>query len=365
MTSQGDGDGKLRIGLVGPCPPPFGGMANQTVQLNDLLQDDGIKTHLIQTNSPYKPGWIGRFTGIRAIFRLFRYALQLYRTTPKVDLYHVMANSGWSWHLFAAPAVWIAHWRKCPLIVNYRGGEAQRFFERSFRWVAPTLKRADLVVVPSGYLQEIFAAWGITTRVVPNIVNLQRFSEVAANARGDAPHLIVTRNLEPIYNIGTAIQAFALIKKSVPDAHLSIAGEGPESARLKQLVDELGLGECAVFTGRLAPPEMAKLCASAHVMLNPSRVDNMPNSVLEALASGVLVVSTNVGGVPHMVEHNTHALLVEPEDPPAMAQAACRVLDDHALASRLRQNGLATAQGYSWGSVRPMWYQAYDDVHRR
>jgi glycosyltransferase involved in cell wall biosynthesis len=94
-------------------------------------------------------------------------------------------------------------------------------------------------------------------------------------------------------------------------------------------------------------------------MLNPSTVDNMPISILEAFASGVPVVTTNVGGIPDMAADGETALLVPAHDAEAMAAAALSVLGDRALASRLVANGIESAQRYDWNVVRDQWYAVY------
>ena len=104
---------------------------------------------------------------------------------------------------------------------------------------------------------------------------------------------------------------------------------------------------------------MAELYRSASVVLNPSRVDNMPNSVLEALASGVPVVSTRVGGVPFIVQDGITALLVPPGDADAMAAAVLRLLQDTALAQRLAEAGLREVQRYTWDRVAPALAAVY------
>ena len=104
---------------------------------------------------------------------------------------------------------------------------------------------------------------------------------------------------------------------------------------------------------------MAALYRDADVVVNPSLVDNMPNSVLEALASGVPVVSTNVGGVPYIVRDGASALLVPPGAPEELAAAVRRVLDDAALAGLLRENGLRDVRQYAWPHVRDRWAQVY------
>jgi L-malate glycosyltransferase len=349
-----------RILLVGPLPPPSGGMANQTRQLARLLAADGVAVELVQTNAPIRPAWIRNVRGIRALFRLVPYLRALWRGTGRADVVHVMANSGWSWHLFAAPAVWIAALRGVPAVVNYRGGEAGPFLARQHALVQPTLARAALLVVPSGFLAGVFAGYGHAVREVPNIVDLDAFAP--APALPGSLHLVVTRNLEPIYDNATAIRAFADVAAVHPDARLTVTGEGPERDRLLALCENLRIADRVRFTGRLDNRELPALYRSASVVVNPSTVDNLPVSLLEALASGVPVVSTNVGGVSFVVADGATALLVPPRDPRAMADAILRVAEYPALAGALRNAGLAAARRYSWSAVRPILYAAYQEA---
>lgn len=351
----------LPIALVGPLPPPSGGMANQTRQLARLLQESGLHVELVQVNSPYRPAWISLIPMVRAIFRLAPYLVQLWRIIGRVRLMHVMANSGWSWYLFVTPAVWIGWLRGVPIVINYRGGEAETFFSRAWRLVRPTVVKADLVVVPSSFLEAIFARREIKTKIVPNIIDLQYFypSEVQHD-RG--LHLLVARNLEPIYGIATALKAFSLLKKDFPSAKLSVAGSGPLRLELENLANSLGIAESVIFTGRLDNLQMAGLYRRVDLLLNPSLADNMPISLLEALACGVPIVSTNIGGIPCLVEEGQTALLVDPDDAEAMAKAATRILRDPVLAASLRVNGLALVQNYAWQKVREQWFSAYASV---
>jgi L-malate glycosyltransferase len=351
----------LKIGLVGPLPPPSGGMANQTRQLAALLEAEGVRVEIVRTNAPYRPGWIGSVRGIRALFRLLPYLLSLWEVAGRVHLFHVMANSNWAWHLCAAPAVWIARLRGLPVLVNYRGGAADDFFTRSFRWIRPTLRAANELVVPSRFLEQVFARFGLTVDVVPNIVDVSRFAarHSARAASFDEPHIIVTRNLEAIYDVATALRALAIVRQTCTGVHMTIAGEGPERKHLEELARSLGLTEHVMFTGRLENVGIEALYHTADLFLNPSRVDNMPISILEALASGVPVVSTRVGGVPFMVEHGKHALLVPPCDPEAMAHALMDLTHDRTLADRLVSAGRECADQYAWPQVRPRLFQVY------
>ncbi|HNH64562.1 MAG TPA: glycosyltransferase family 4 protein, partial [Thauera aminoaromatica] len=309
----------LRVLLVGPLPPPAGGMANQTRQLAELLRGEGAQVEVVQVNAPYRPAWVERLKGVRALFRLLPYLLRLWQAAGRANLMHVMANSGWSWHLFAAPAVWIGWLHGVPVVVNYRGGEAAGFLARSAAVVRATLRRASSLVLPSGFLLEVFARHGMAGRIVSNIVDLERFHPATApRAAGEGPHLVVARNLEALYGNDTALRAFALLAPHHPGARLSIAGSGPEAGALAALAYELGIADRVRFTGRLDRDQMAALYRDADLMLNASRVDNMPNAILEALASGLPVVTTDAGGIPFIVRQRETAILVPVDDPAAM-----------------------------------------------
>jgi glycosyltransferase involved in cell wall biosynthesis len=357
-------DAPLRVCLVGPLPPPAGGMANQTLQLAALLRGEGFRVEPVRTNAPYWPAWAGRVRGLRALVRLLPYLGRLWSAMREADLVHLMANSGWSWFLFAVPAALVARLRAVPLVINYRGGEAETFLARSAWAVRPVVRRAAVLVVPSTFLKAVFERHAMAATIVPNIVDLSRFRPAAAVGTDDV-HLIVARNLEPIYDNATAIRAFALVARELPAARLTIAGEGPERAALIDLAEALGVARRVRFCGCLPNTEMAALYASASVSLNPSLADNMPISVLEALASGVPVVSTNVGGVPHLVEHEATALLVPPRDPAAMAQAVLRLLREPPLRARLRAAGLELARRFEWSAVRPQWLAVYEAAAHR
>jgi teichuronic acid biosynthesis glycosyltransferase TuaC len=350
----------IHLGLVGPLPPPFGGMANQNRQLFSLLQSKDVKVSLVQTNAVYKPRVVRRLKKVRAFFRLIPYLLRLWRLAGQVDMIHVLANSGWSWQLFAAPAVWVGALRGTPVIVNYRGGEARSYFEKAFRRVHPTMKKASALVVPSAYLQEIFTDFGFETTIIPNIIDLGRFKPDSKTAPFVHPtHLIVTRKLDNIYDIPTAIKAASIVRESTPGIKLSIAGNGLQEQKLRDLVEQLNMEDVVCFLGELTLDEIADLYREADIFLNPSTVDNMPNSILESFASGVPVVTTNVGGIPYLVEDERTALMVDAGDAEGMARQIKRLLTDPLLYRSLVKYGLQELEQYSWPIVIEKWLSLY------
>lgn len=345
----------LRIALVGPLPPPAGGMANQTQQLARLLREDGAQVQLLAVNGPVLPPWLARIRYLRAALRLPVHLWRLWRTANTVDLFHIMANSGWSWHLQAAPALWIASLKGKPSLLNYRGGEAAVFFARAPRLVAFSLRRASAIIVPSAYLAGVFEQYGHTAHIVPNVVDLQRFTLAtpAAPPTADGPSILVARHLESLYDNASAVRAFAIVRAAFPAARLVLAGGGPQRAALARLARTLGVLDSVRFAGPVDNAAMPALYQASDIVLNPSLADNMPNSVLEALACGVPVVSTNVGGIPALLQDGVTALLVPPGDPAAMAHAILALLRDPPRARQQVQAGRAHAATFGWPDVAP------------
>ena len=355
----------LRIVLVGPLPPPMGGMATQTETLAQKLQAEGASVRVVRTNRTSTPACLERVRYLRAVFRLLPYVGELLAALRQADLVHVMANSGWSWYLYAVPAIRVAHWYRRPVVVNYRGGEAADFFAASWRRIEPTMRHATSIIVPSGFLAGLFARYGMDARVVPNVLDATLFRPSgSADAKSSALRILIARNLEAIYGIDLALRALSRIKQQVPTVEMVVTGSGPERATLEQMAAELGLEQHLRFTGKVDRGEMARLFHTADVLVNPSRVDNSPNAVIEALACGVPIVATRVGGVPFLVEHEKTALLVESEDSDALAAAVLRLSQTPALAERLARNGIECARRFAWPAVFAELAGIYGDALR-
>jgi glycosyltransferase involved in cell wall biosynthesis len=351
----------LAVVLVGPLPPPPGGMAIQTLLLAEALRAEGARVEIVAFNSPYRPAWIGRIRIVRAGFRLVPYVWRLWRVLRAADLVHVMANSGRSWYLFVLPALRVAAWRRCRNVVDYRGGQAKAFFARSWRWLERDFRRVT-VVVASEYLHAIFGHYGIDAVMVPNLLDERNFpaAMLADPLDPRSPCLLVTRNLEAIYAIHNAILAAALLTARYPRLKLVIAGDGAERSRLEALARARLAPEAVEFTGFVDRPGITQLYRRATVYVNCSEVDNCPNSVIEALAAGIPVVSTNVGGIPDLIVDGEQGLLVAPGDPRALAEAIARILEDSALRARLVARGRERTEAFRWQHVREALARAYE-----
>jgi colanic acid/amylovoran biosynthesis glycosyltransferase len=153
--------------------------------------------------------------------------------------------------------------------------------------------------------------------------------------------IIQSCRLIPKKGLDDTMRAFAMILPKVPRARLILAGDGPLKADLEKLAAELGITEKVRFTGFLTQPKLIKKVQASHLFVHPSRMgtdgnrEGIPNSLLEAMASGLPVIATRHGGIPEAVTHEENGLLVDENDPDALASAMLRVIEDEALAQRL------------------------------
>ncbi|MCS5709128.1 glycosyltransferase family 4 protein [Candidatus Berkiella cookevillensis] len=349
----------LSVAIVGPISPPNGGMAMQGKLLSERLKSEGVSVGYVPVNFSLRPYWLNNIRIMRAVIRFFIYLSKLRAATKKYKIFHILANSGLSWYLYATPAIAIAKLKRCYVIINYRGGNAQSFFHKHKSWILPFLKCADQIIVPSDFLKDVFKTYDLDAKIIPNIVAENKEHSLRPIKLNDNMNLIVTRNLESIYGIETIIRAFYRVSQSYPKVTLKIAGSGSERENLEKLVQQLSLTDSVEFLGRLARNQMTELYLSADILLNASTVDNMPNAILEAQSFGVPVISTDVGGIPFIVKNDVNAILIKPRNPESMAEAIIHLIKNPALRERLSLNGLENIQNYTWEKIGPQWMDSY------
>ena len=349
---------RLEVALVAPTLGILGGQAVQADSLLRAWQNDpDVHARLVPVN-PMPPGLLRRAADIkyvRTVATQLTYWPLLVRELRHVDVVHVFSASYFSFLLAPVPAVLVAQHLGKPVVLNYHSGEAPDHLRRS-AIARAVLRRVDRNAVPSRFLHDVFAGFSIPTEVIPNTVDVDRF---AFRRRVPlAPHCLSTRNFEGMYNVACTLRAFRLIQEQRPDATLTLVGGGSEEAALRALAAELGSRNVR-FVGRVPPAEIWRYYAEADIYLQTPNIDNMPISVLEAFASGCAVVATNVGGLPAILTHGEHGLLVKDNDHEAVAASVLRLLDDQALADRLTRAARDSCERYRWQNVRASWLALY------
>jgi L-malate glycosyltransferase len=355
---------RLRVAVVAPTLRWVGGQAVQAdLMLRHWKDDPDLDAKFIPVD-PFLPRglrWVERIPGLRTLLRQPLYLWALWRGLKDADIAHIFSASYWSFLLAPTPAWLVARLRGKKTIINYRSGEARDHLRR-FRTARPVLAKTDQLVVPSGYLVDVFKEFGLEAKVVPNIIDLEQFS--FRERKVLRPHLVCTRGFHPYYCIDVVVRAFADVKREFPDAQLDLVGKGPLESEIRDLVASLNLPGVN-FTGVASRQEIGRFYNQADIFINASRLDNMPVSVLEAFASGTPVVTTSPESMRYLVDHERTGLLSQPGDASALAKNVIRVLREPELASRLISNAYDESQRYRWSAVREQWLKVYRSLAQR
>jgi glycosyltransferase involved in cell wall biosynthesis len=348
-----------KIAMVAPSLGILGGQAVQAKVVADYLRSDGYDVDVVPINPPFPPGtgWLKRLPFVRTLVNEAFYLPSL-RRLRHADVVQIFSASYWSFLLAPLPAILAARLLKKPIILNYHSGEANDHLAHWGPLVHPWLKMVDEIVVPSVFLRDVFARYGYRAKVVHNVIDMGRFRYRRRVPL--SPAFLSVRNFEPHYGVEDTLIAFALLRTTFPDATLTVAGLGPQEPELKHLADALSLRNVR-FIGPVDPVSMPSLYDNHSIFLNSSFVDNQPLSILEAMASGMPIVTTGVGDIPSMVKDGVSGSLVPVGDPAAMAKVAAQLLEQPERALFMAQRAKDSLARFAWRKVGPAWA----DIYRR
>lgn len=320
---------------------------------------EGNSVDYFPSNMPFPASlrFLDRIRGLRPFARSAMIWIKLWRRVQQAEVVHVLAASWLYFFLVVGPAVILSRLRRRRVIVNYRSGEGKDFF-RDYGWLArPLFVLADAVTAPSEFLaQAIRERFGLPVSIVPNIVDFSSFRY--RDRTTFQPKLLVTRHLELLYDVESVVRAFRVIQARHREASLHIAGTGSQERRLRRLVDDWGLRN-VYFLGHVAHQDMPAIYDQCDILLNGTTVDNFPASLMEASASGLLVVSTNAGGIPFIYEDGKNAILVDVGDWQGMAAGVERVLNNPSWAQELAAEAAQLCKQCDWQNVRSLLYRSY------
>lgn len=266
----------------------------------------------------------------------------------------------------------IAQAFRVPYILHIHSGEFPVFFSQECGvlaqwWVRRVLRDAAAVVVLTSRWRAAFQEIEptATLRVLPNPVRVP--SQLGERKSRGARVLFLGR-MRQKKGVFDLVAASALVERDVPGVEFVLAGDGDLEA-VREAARSCGVESRVTLPGWVAGKDKDDLLAQADVFVLPSYFEGLPVGVLEAMALGVPIVATNVGGIPDVVSDGVHALLVDPGDVAALAQAIKSLLVDRGLADRLRQNAYERARSvYSEQIVMSQLeslYREVDAAHQR
>jgi glycosyltransferase involved in cell wall biosynthesis len=326
----------LTIAVVAGFPPPPGGMPHQAEMLAERLRREGATVVPLNTNP------LGRRKP-RSL-RFLRFVPEL-RKLRGCDVALIFAGSYASFFAFSAVPLLAARLMGTPAILMYKGGLA-RFFFRRWGWlVRPLARLARAIVVPGRFLQSVFDVFGMRAQVIPDLIDVSGLPERQPPA--DHPLLLVPRRFDYVGGVDLAVRAFGAVVREFPAAELHLCGDGDDRPHLERLAAELAPGRVH-FHGFLPHEELTPLLARATALVNPTRDDNHPNSVLEAMWVGVPVVATAVGGVPFLLRDGVTGFLSRPDDAEALAERILYVLRHPEEAAAAAARARAAAPEFIW-----------------
>jgi glycosyltransferase involved in cell wall biosynthesis len=308
--------------------------------LGKFLEAEGFVVHKASSN---------KNKGLRLLEMLF--FILKYRNKVSVILIDTYSTS----------AFWFAYWSgrlANQMNVSYipilRGGDLPKRLESHPRQCQQLFGKAKLNVAPSAYLMHHFQRVGYTNLVyIPNTIELKNYE--FKQRQELRPHFLWVRSFAKLYNPMLAVQVLEQLLKTYPKAKLSMVGPFKDNSieECKAYAEAHRLP--VTFTGGMKKEDWLDYAKDFDVFINTTNVDNTPVSVMEAMALGLPVVSTNVGGIPFLLKDKVDALLVKPNRIEDFAKAVLQLLEHPDLAAQLSKAGRKKVEHFDWEVVKEKW----------
>lgn len=279
-----------------------------------------------------------------------------YKRRRDYDVAHITVFSGPAF-IYAECVARLLSFMGKPCTLGLHGGNLPDFASRHPARIARLFSQAILVVCPSGYLLEKLKPLRPDMHLIPNAIDISKYPLNLHNPVVGV-RLLWLRAFHRIYNPMMAPAVLARLLETLPQAQLTMVGHDKRDGSYeatRRVATELGVLDRIRFAGPVPKESVAQVLSEHDIFLNTTNIDNMPVSVIEALACGLPVVSTNVGGIPYLLEHGKTALLVQPGNAEEMADAVKRLFSQPELARRLAENGRRLAESFDWQVVLPQW----------
>jgi glycosyltransferase involved in cell wall biosynthesis len=243
--------------------------------------------------------------------------------TRRFDLVHT--------HMFASTAAAVLAGGPAPIVVTEHSEAvwrrpadvraARTLYRRCARFIAVSSAIADRLTT----VDLVPGAWvDIVPNAIPALPASSGGAEVSIAVDSDCPTVGVVARLQPEKGVDVFLRAAAVIAARHPTARFVVVGDGPQRAALQKLTRQLRIADKVVFTGFVA--DGAAALSQLDIAVVPSRSEGSPLVVLEAMAAGVPIVATRVGGIPDQVRHGREAILEAPDDHAGIAAACLRLL---------------------------------------
>lgn len=256
------------------------------------------------------------------------------------------------WYAFLCSQ--LARLFKIKYIPILHGGNLPNRLNKNPKICSLIFKNAYYNIAPSGYLKEAFESKGYQNVVfIPNVLEIENYNFL--NRKIFEPKLLWVRSFANLYNPQMAIYVLAEIKKNYPNATLTMVGPDKDGSleKCKSLTKELNVD--VNFTGKLSKTDWIKLSENHNIFINTTHFDNTPVSVMEAMALGLPVISTNVGGIPFLLKNKENAFLVNDNSINEMVDAVDFIVKNLSETNKITANARQLSESFDWKVVKNQW----------
>lgn len=235
------------------------------------------------------------------------------------------------------------------------GGDLPSRLARSKQACGKLFRNSYTNVAVSGYLQNAFENYGYPVTLIPNNIDISNYNfKLRKHLK---PNLLWVRAFSKIYNSKMAVDVLAELLKTYPDAALCMVGPDKDGS-LKEFTEYAGKNGVDIhikITGKLTREEWTKLSEDYDFFINTTNIDNTPVSVIEAMALGLIVVSTNPGGIPFLLEADKEAKLVNAGDAAAMSKEISYIIENPSVAREMARAARLKAESFDSGRIMKLW----------
>jgi N-acetyl-alpha-D-glucosaminyl L-malate synthase BshA len=372
----------VKIGIT--CYPTYGGSGALATELGLDLARRGHEVHFITYAMPFRlRGYVERVvfhevdtvSGRYPLFEHYPYTLALASKQHEVVLREKLEVLHVHYAIPHATTAWIAkqmlgNAHPLKVITTLHGTDITLVGqEESFHAITKfSIEQSDAVTAVSEFLKEetlrTFGCSGCRIQVIPNFVKLDEYSPLEHREHdGLCPegHKLFTHisNFREVKRVKDVVRIFARIRRTIPSTLLMI-GDGPERTDAERESRELGVDADVRFLGRIDP--VAPLLQQSDLFFLPSQSESFGLAALEAMACGVPVVGSRVGGLPELIRDGVCGILEPPGSVEAMARRAAEVLRDPARHRQMMQAAVEQARQYAADAIVPRYEALYQGV---
>jgi glycosyltransferase involved in cell wall biosynthesis len=285
--------------------------------------------------------------------RLFDMLFNVFRYSRKVSFVLIDTYSTQNFY-FAVMVAKLCRIVGVPYVPILRGGNLPSRLIKNNRLSLGLFNGAKVNVSPSLYLKEVFKHAGYENlKYIPNSIDIRNYPFLLR--KNLQPKLLWVRSFAEIYNPELAIEIIKELRDIGINATLTMVGPDKDGSleKCKRLTRDHKLP--VKFTGKLNKNEWIALSKNFDVFINTTNFDNTPVSVIEAMALGLPVISTNVGGIPYLIDDSATGILLPPNDAKEFTAAICSLLKDNSLVASLSENARRKVEAFDWKEVKGSW----------